>query len=148
MLVNVIGDLPIQETTVFADKMRVSLADSPGNSKGLKSEQKRLSKSREEEQPLPRPFQLPVNFPRAVLEGLSSGCLSGKSRTKFISTVAASVFHHKSYPTKDEYNHVAEQMVEAYPFMQLGSGKGHVSYNGNEEFCLPCLIIIYRNILC
>ena len=115
-------------TTVFTDRTigdPVSSHLEPGLSKP--SAKKRLIRKKEEEPPLPRPFKLPVNYPRAIKEGLSNGCLSGSSRTKFVSAVAVSMFNHKSYPTKEEYNHVAEQIVQAYPFMRLGCGAGHVS---------------------
>ena len=62
-------------------------------------------------------------------EGLNSGNLNGKARTKFISSVASAMFHDKSYPTKEEYDHIAEQIVNCYPLMSFGPGKGHVSCN-------------------
>ena len=43
-----------------------------------------------------------------VQDGLNVGILTGKARTKFISSVASAVFWYKNYPTKEEYDHVAE----------------------------------------
>ncbi len=99
--------------------------DQPNKATG--PQHKRIAKKREEEPPLPQPFELPRNYPRAVQEGLGKGALTGKARTKFISAVAAAVFRYKSYPSRDEYDHVAEQVVSAYPFMCFGTGRGHVS---------------------
>jgi len=64
---------------------------------------------------------------RELSDGIAKGCLTGRARTKFISTVAATVFYHKSYPTKDEYTHVAQQIIKNHPFMNSGRGSGHVS---------------------
>ena len=79
----------------------------------------------------------PVNFLRDVQDGLSSGSLSGCCRAKFISTVASSMFLHKSYPTKEEYSHVAQVIVKVYTFMRLGGGTGHVSssQSHNGQLC-------------
>ena len=92
--------------------------------KRFKSEEwKTIKKS---EKPLPRPFQLPENYPRIVQEGLAVGSLTGRARTKFLTTVAEAVHMHKLYPTQEEYEHVAKRIVERYGFMHQGSGTGHV----------------------
>lgn len=62
-----------------------------------------------------------------VAVGIENGCLTGRERTKFIATVAALLFYHKSYPSKDEYTHVPQQIVKQYPFMASRRGGGHVS---------------------
>ena len=67
---------------------------------------------RKQEPKLPRPFQLPVNFNPTINEALQNESLTGKSRARFISVIAESIFRHKSYPTTDEYEHVAQQMVK------------------------------------
>ena len=89
-------------------------------SKRLKT--KRVKK---EEPPLERPFILPLNYPKVVEEGIATGNLIGMARTRFISTVAAAVYHKKAYPTQMEYNHVASQVVATYPFMS-DENKSHV----------------------
>ena len=58
------------------------------------------------ESPLPNPFDLPKNYSPAVMAGLKKGMLSGKNKTKMLSTIAGAMFLHKSYPTPDEYDHV------------------------------------------
>ena len=47
---------------------------------------------------------------------LSKGVLSGKGKTKFISSVAAAVFRFKSLPTREEYDRVAKQIVTKISF--------------------------------
>ena len=84
------------------------------------SSHQKIQKKKKEEPPLPQPFQLPRNYPKSVEEGIESGNLTGKARTKFISSVAAAIFRFKSYPTKDEHEHVSRQIVQAYPFMTGG----------------------------
>ena len=81
---------------------------------------------KKQEKPLEQPFALPQNFPKLVEDGLSTGRLIGNARTKFISTVAAAVFHKKAYPTRTELDHVARQITAKYQFMSDDKGS-HVS---------------------
>ena len=69
-----------------------------------------LSK-RGHEPPLPRPFDVPQNFPQTISTGLISHKLTGKPRAKFITIIAQSIYRHKSYPTDEEYIHVAQELV-------------------------------------
>jgi len=78
------------------------------------------------EEPLPIPFELPRNYHKDVTEELSHNRLSGKARTKFIASVCSAIFKYKSFPTTPEYNHVADQIVEKYPFLKSKSGSGIV----------------------
>ena len=79
------------------------------------------------EELLPMPFAIPKNFPPLVAAGLQARSLTGKAAVKFISEIAHAVFRFKSYPTRDEKEHVARQCVKAYPFLEANSGTGHVS---------------------
>lgn len=79
------------------------------------------------ESPLPIPFELPRNFPPMVMCELEKNMLSITGKSKFISAVGAAIFHHKSYPTKQEYEHVGQQIIEKYPFLRSASGSGYVS---------------------
>ena len=97
------------------------------NGNDLGHQHKKIAKRKAEEQPLPCPFELPRNYLRMVQDCLNMGILTGKARTKFISSVASVVFRYKNYPTKEEYDHVTEQVVNRYPFMKFGPGRGHVS---------------------
>ena len=83
-----------------------------------------ISKKKQEPR-LPQPFQLPGNFNPTIAEALKSEMLSGKCRGKFLQVIADSIFRYKSYPTDDEYKHVAQQMVKKWPF--LSNGGNHVS---------------------
>ena len=67
---------------------------------------------RKQEQPLPRPFDLPTNFSPQVMAGLESESLVGHARTKFITAITNAIFRLKNYPTDEEYHHVAQQVVE------------------------------------
>jgi len=69
------------------------------------------------EPPLPKPFLLPLNYPKVVKDGIKTGQLCGQARTKFLSAVASHIFSFKEFPTRDEYNHIAEQVIQQYPFM-------------------------------
>ena len=51
---------------------------------------------RQSEAPLPIPFELPYNYPAKVMADLQNGMLTGKGKTKFVSSVAAAIFRYKS----------------------------------------------------
>ena len=87
----------------------------------------RVITKREQEPPLPIPFPLPVNFNKEVMAGLEMGVLSVRARTAFFSQVAGAIFNRKSYPTKEEYNHVGQLIVTKYPFLRSQEGSGYVS---------------------
>ena len=70
-----------------------------------------ISKKKQESR-LPRPFQLPANFNLTIADALKNKTLSGKPRTKFISVIAESIFHYKSY-----CGHVAQQIIKKWPFL-------------------------------
>ena len=84
------------------------------------------------EKPLPVPFTLPSNYPPIVAVGLQAKQLSGKAMVKFITVIANAVFNFKSYPTKDEKEHVARQCVKAFPFLEANCGSGHVGSNAHS----------------
>lgn len=49
---------------------------------------------------------------------------------KFITSIAEAMYRFKSYPTKEQYDHVANQVVKKWPFLETRSGHvstGHVS---------------------
>ena len=61
------------------------------------------------------------------MAGLNKGVLSVAAWTKFFSWVAGAISNFKSYPTKDEYNHVGHQIITKYPFLRSKEGTGYVS---------------------
>ena len=71
----------------------------------------RVASKRKQEPALPMPFDLPRNFQPKVQEGLDQKNLTGRTRVKFITSIAEAMYRFKSYPTKEEYDHVANQMV-------------------------------------
>lgn len=58
---------------------------------------------------------------------LKRGILSAKSKAKFVKGVAAAIFRFKAYPTRAEYDHIGQQMIQQYPFLKSFSGTGYVS---------------------
>lgn len=85
----------------------------------------RVASKRKQEPPLPTPFEMPRNYPTKIQAGLDEKSLTGRARAKFITTIAESVYRFKSYPTREEYEHVAQQIVKTFSF--LASSTGHVS---------------------
>lgn len=81
---------------------------------------------RKQERPLPIPFELPSNFQQKIMIGLEEQRLVGRARAKFITTIAEAMFRYKSYPTREEYQHVAMQITKKWEF--LGRQTGYVSY--------------------
>lgn len=86
----------------------------------------RVVSKRNQEPPLPTPFELPQNFQPKVQVGLDAQNLTGTARGKFVTSIAEAIYRYKSYPTKDEYDHVALQTVKKWKFLNCGTG--HVSY--------------------
>ena len=87
----------------------------------------RVLTKREVEPPLPFPFELPRNFPAIVMNDLKRNMLTVTAKPKFISCVAASIFRFKSYPSDEEYGHVAQSIIEKFPFLRSSNGSGCVS---------------------
>lgn len=115
---------------------RPKLEESSGATVVKIEKRKQIKIKKEQEPPLPRPFELPRNYPKAVANDLEKGLLTGKTRIKFLSSIAAAMFRYRSYPTRDEFDHVAEEIVKAFPFMRSGDDTGHVSFNLCMSDCI------------
>ena len=76
-----------------------------------------LVSKRKQEPPLPQLFDPPVNFSPQVMAGLEAENLVGNARTKFITAIVNAIFRYKSYPTDEEYHHVAQQVVRKWKFL-------------------------------
>ena len=87
----------------------------------------KLNKSKEDNIPLPDPFELPKNFRPDVASALASGKMTLETNRFFLSTVAGAMFTHKRYPTSDDYMNVARAIGTKYPFMKSPTGKPYVS---------------------
>ena len=85
-----------------------------------------MRKQHIQERPLPIPFELPSNFQQKIMIALEEQRLVGRARAKFITTIAEAMFRFKSYPTREEYQHVAMQIIKKWEF--LGRQTGHVSF--------------------
>ena len=85
---------------------------------------------KDQESPLPKPFELPLNYPHIVMVDLKEHMLTGRARTKFIMSIASAIFRYKVYPTKEEYEHVGQRIVAKYEFLTSKSGNGYVSWCG------------------
>lgn len=72
------------------------------------------------------PFELPRNFQPNIQAGLDEQNLTGRARAKFITSIAEAMYRFKSYPTKEEFEHVASQVVKKWKFLETRTG--HVCY--------------------
>ena len=88
----------------------------------------KIIKEQKAEKPLPTPFELPRNYPKEVMDDLKLNRLSVGARAKFIASICSAFFQYKSLPTKDEYDHIGEEIVKKYPFLKSKSGSGYVSF--------------------
>ena len=86
----------------------------------------RVASKKKQESGLPMPFELPRNFQPKIQAGLDEENLTGKARAKFITSIAEAIYRFKSYPTREEYEHVASRMVQKWEFLETRTG--HVSY--------------------
>lgn len=69
------------------------------------------------------PFELPINFPDNIKDGLANEHLVGKPRSKFVTKIAEALFCQKSYPTAEEYKHVTGQIIKKWPFFEKTVGQ-------------------------
>lgn len=65
--------------------------------------------------------------------------LIGKKRAKFITSICEAMYTFKSMPTKEEYDHVALEMLKKWSF--LGSKNGHV--RNYFQIHIPVVLIIH-----
>ena len=93
----------------------------------LKSLPKTISKSKDQDVPLPNPFPLPRNYRSDVTAALEIGQMNYETESAFLSAVGASIFKYKKFSTKENYIDVATCIIEKYPFMKASKGKPHVS---------------------
>ena len=70
------------------------------------------------EEPPPDPFILPGNHRPDVEVALKSGKMTAETRKTYLSQVAAAIFTKKRYPTREEFQRVALDIVRRYPFME------------------------------
>ena len=87
-----------------------------------------MKQERKSEEPLPRPFPLPQNYPASVEAGLSAQNTSIiPALYQSSSRVASSMLCYKLYPTRDEYQQVALQITDKYKWMSAKIGPPTVS---------------------
>jgi len=70
-------------------------------------------------------FEL-LNFQKNISSSLEQQQLFGKARTGFITTIAKAIYKAKCYPSREEYECVAAQIILKWNF--LSKQLGHVSY--------------------
>ena len=93
----------------------------------LKKLPKAMCNTEEDTFPLTDPFELPKHYRPGVEAALKSGNMTLETNKSFLSTIAASMFTYKKYPTADDYNNVARVIIQKYPFMKSPTGKPYVS---------------------
>lgn len=92
----------------------------------VKSETKRFIKTEADSIPLPEPYPLPLNYRSDVEAGLKKKEMSLELKKAFFSSIAASMFSYKKYPTGTDYLNVATTIVQKYPFLKSAAGSSIV----------------------
>ena len=105
------------------------------------SVRKLITSKQDQEVPLPRPFQLPQNYHDDIMKGLERKKLLGIDKAKFITAIAESIYAYKKNPTKEEYDHVALQIIKKWSF--LGDKNGHVRNYSHITNLLSVPIAMY-----
>ena len=82
-----------------------------------------FASKRKQEPPLHIPFELPANYPENIKVALSEKYLVGKNRSKFVTKIAEAMYFQKSYPTAEEYRHVAGVIIKKWPFLEKTAGQ-------------------------
>ena len=85
-----------------------------------------VCKTEDDSIPLPDPFELPKHYRADVEVDLKSGSMTEDTTRSFLSSVAASMFTYKRYPSADDYRNVARVIIQKYPFMKSPTGKPYM----------------------
>jgi len=67
-----------------------------------------------------------LKFQQRVISSLKEQRLFGKARANFITTIAKAIYKVNKYPTRQEYECIATQIISKWNF--LSEQLGHVSY--------------------
>lgn len=105
----------------------MSVDESQTTSVTNEESKKRFIKTEEDEIPLPDPFLLPKNFRSDVATALTSGVMVKEEKKSFFSSIAASMFTYKRYPSRSDYHNVAYEIIAKYPFLKSPAGSSVVS---------------------
>ena len=87
---------------------------------------RQVVKTKDDEVPLPDPFELPKNYRPDVELALKSQKMTMTCTREFLSTVAGAMYERKKYPTKDDFMNVARSICKEYPFMKAPTAKPYV----------------------
>ena len=71
-----------------------------------------VCKTEDDAIPLPDPFELPKHYRPDVEVDLKSGSMTEDTTRAFLSSVAASMFTYKRYPSADDYRNVARVILQ------------------------------------
>ena len=99
---------------------------------------------RKQEPPLHMPFELPINFPENIKVGLAEKQLVGRKRSKFVTKIAEAMYFQKSYPTLEEYKHVAGVSIKKWPFLEKTAGQVFSMAKCSSSYTLSCMFTFYR----
>lgn len=109
--------------------------------KYIASKKRKVVKTKDDEIPLPDPFELPKNYRPDVEDALKNRQMTMTSTREFLSRVAAAMFVIKKYPSQDDYMNVARSICNKYPFMKAPTGKPYVS-----STCLTILCVQFYSL--
>ena len=90
------------------------------------------------------PFELPINFPENIKVGLAEKQLVGRKRSKFVTKIAEAMYFQKSYPTSEEYKHVAGVIIKKWPFLEKTAEQVFSMAKRSSSYTLSCMFTFHR----
>ena len=70
-----------------------------------------------EDRPIPQNFPFPAHYTADIELALKVKQVQSRQIAKLVTRIAHVMFDYKRYPTRKEYERVAKQLVDKYPFL-------------------------------
>lgn len=106
----------MEQATVLTDISHITNKESGEKSSGLVEPVVMVEGSADLD--IPDPFPFPPHYPPDIELGLQLKQLQPKQLAKFITRIANVMLLYKRYPTRNDYQSVARQVVSKYPFLK------------------------------
>ena len=72
-------------------------------------------------------FAVPKQYSGGVMAALTTGRVTSNVRSQIVQNVATKMRSYCKYPTPEQYERVAQKLVESFPTLKDSMGLGHIS---------------------
>ncbi len=72
-------------------------------------------------------FVVPKQYSGSVMAALTTGRITSNVRSQITQDVATKMLSYCKYPSPEQYEKVAQKLVECFPILKDSMGLGHVS---------------------